>query len=323
MRTVAVIYGGPSLEHDVSLASGTQVLEHLDRSRYEPVPVLIERDGSWQVDGERCVGALDGAVAMRTRGCDVAFIALHGPFGEDGVVQGFLEAVGLPFTGSRVAGSALSRDKVRAKRMLAAFGIEGAPDVTIPPATPDCVGDRLGYPVVVKNPVQGSTLGLELADDVAQFLAAVERLAPGCEQLLVERREAGREFTAPVLDDEQGEPQALPLIEIRAPTGMFDYEAKYTEGAAEEIVNPEVDAPIAERMRDWALTAHKALGLRGFSRTDFIVRPDDSVVFLETNSIPGLTSNSLLPKSAAAAGLAFPDLLTRLVENAFLGPRSP
>ncbi|MHC4959546.1 MAG: D-alanine--D-alanine ligase family protein [Planctomycetota bacterium] len=322
MRTVAVIYGGPSLEHDVSLESGTQVLEHLDRSRYAAVPVLIGRDGSWNVDGERCVGALDGAVAMRERGCDVGFIALHGPFGEDGTVQGFLEAVGLPFTGSRVAGSALSRDKVRAKRMLAAYGIEGAPDVTVPPATTAYVKEQLGFPVVVKNPIQGSTLGLELADDEAQFEVAVARLAPGCEQLLVERREAGREFTVPVLDDADGAPQLLPLVEIRAPGGMFDFEAKYTEGAAEEIVNPEVDAAVARRMGEWSLTAHTALGLRGFSRTDLILRPDGSLVFLETNSIPGLTANSLLPKSAAAAGLEFPALLSRLVENAFRGPRS-
>ena len=142
------------------------------------------------------------------------------------------------------------------------------------------------------------------------------RLGADCDELLIERRELGREFTVPILDDESGEPQVLPLIEIKTPTGMFDYEAKYTEGGAEEIVNPEVDDAHARLMSEWAMTAHTALGLSGFSRTDFILRPDGSLVFLETNSIPGLTPTSLLPQAAAAAGVDFTTMLTRLVESA-------
>ena len=315
MHTVAVLYGGPSLEHDISIESGTQVLEHLDRSRFRPLPVLLGRDGGWEVDGGAGGDALDAALALRRAGCDIAFLALHGPFGEDGTVQGFLETIGLPYTGSGPHASAWARHKTRAKRYLGTIGISGAPDRTVPPATVEEVRDALGFPVVVKNPTQGSSLGLEIAGDEAAFRAALTRLGADCDELLVERHEAGREFTVPILEDAQGHPEILPLVEIRAPNGFFDYAAKYTAGAAEEIVNPEVDDAPAAVMSQWALRAHTALGLRGFSRSDFILRPDGGTVFLETNSIPGLTATSLLPQSAAAAGIDFPTLLTRLIDN--------
>ena len=142
-----------------------------------------------------------------------------------------MDTVGLKYTGSGVAGSALARDKIKAKRFLSTFGIEGAPQAITPPATADDVRRALGFPVMVKNPLQGSTLGLELAKDAAAFDAAVARLGKDCYALLVERQEIGREFTVPVLDNTDGAPAALPLVEIKAPNGLFDYEAKYSEGA--------------------------------------------------------------------------------------------
>jgi len=316
MRVVAVIFGGPSLEHEVSVVSGRQVLEHLDRTRYRALPVQIGRDHAWVVDGGRHPGPLEGAAALREAGTDVVFLALHGPFGEDGTIQGFLRTLGIPFTGSGVAGSALARDKIRAKRLLSVYGIEGAPDLTVPPATPAEVAAKLGFPVVVKNPFQGSTLGLEMADDDEALRGAIARLGPDCPELLIERREDGREFTVPVLDDENGEPEVLPVVEIRAPGGFFDYDAKYVAGGAEELVPAPIDADVADAMSTLALRAHQRLGLRGMSRTDFIRRADGSLVFLETNSIPGLTPESLLPKSAHAAGIDFCAMLTRLVESA-------
>ncbi|MHC4341677.1 MAG: D-alanine--D-alanine ligase family protein [Planctomycetota bacterium] len=316
MRSVAVIFGGPSLEHEISVLSGRRVLEGMDRSRYRPLPVLIERDCAWVVDGVRHKGPLEGAAALRHAGCDVAFLALHGPFGEDGTIQGFLKTLKLPFTGSGVAGSALARDKIRAKRYLETQGLLGAPDLTVPPATAEDVRRKLGFPVLVKNPFQGSTLGLELAKDAATLEAAVGRLREGCSQLLVERQELGRELTAPVLDDENGEPEALPLVEIRVPDGFFDYQAKYSEGGAEEIVPAPLDEGVAQSVRACGVQAHRALGLRGMSRSDFILRSDGELVFLETNSIPGLTERSLLPQAAAAAGIDFTALISRLVESA-------
>lgn len=316
MQVVAVIHGGPSLEHEISVVSGRQVLEGMDRSRFRPLPVLIERDGGWIVDGKRCSGPLDGAERLLEAGCAAAFLALHGPFGEDGTIQGFLETVGLAYTGSDVSGSAVARDKIRAKRLLAAYGIEGASDLVVPPASPADVERELGYPVLVKNPVQGSTLGLELVSDRREYEAAVRRLGADCSRLLVEQRVVGCEVTAPILDDTDGRPEVLPLVEIRAPGGFFDFRAKYSDGGAEHVCPAPIDEDLAELVRELALTAHDALGLSGMSRSDFILDPDGRVVFLETNSIPGLTPHSLLPQAAAEVGIDFPALITRLVESA-------
>jgi len=316
MRVVAVIFGGPSLEHEVSVRSGGQVLEHIDRGRYAPVPVLIGTDRGWTVDGVRVGGALEGGQALKARRCEVAFLALHGPFGEDGTIQGFLDAIGMRHTGSGLAASALARDKLRAKRFLRAYGVSGAPDLACPPCTAAEAGAQLGWPVVVKDPHQGSTLGLAIARDEAEFDEAVGRLAPEGTTLLVERREVGREFTVSVLDGDDGRPAALPVIEIRAPSGFFDYDAKYSDRGAEEIVPAPIGPEESARMQRLAESAHRALGLRGMSRTDLILRPDGTLVFLETNTIPGLTARSLLPKAAAAAGIPFREVITRLVEGA-------
>ncbi|MGH7162724.1 MAG: D-alanine--D-alanine ligase family protein, partial [Planctomycetota bacterium] len=316
----AVVFGGPSREHEVSRWSGEQVLRHLDRDRYRALAVLIERDRSWIVEGERMGGPIEGALALRRAGCDVAFLATHGPFGEDGTLQGFLETVGLPFTGSGVAGSALARNKIHAKRLVAAAGIGVAPDLTLPPADAREVSRRLGFPVVVKNPHEGSTLGLCFAADEAGLLAAIEQLGGTCPALLVERREQGRELTAGVLEDASGVVETLPLVEIRT-RGEFDFRAKYTPGGAEEICPAPLDEGVAASIRATAADVHRLLGLRGMSRSDFILRPDGGFVYLETNTIPGLTGTSLLPAAAAAAGVPFRELLTRLVEGA-LRPRN-
>ena len=316
MTTVAVLFGGPSLEHEVSRETGGQIVEALDRTRFSVIAVCLARDGRWLVDGREYRDALAGAAALRDAGCDVCFLALHGPFGEDGTIQGFFETIGMRFTGSGMAGSARARDKVRAKRLLSAHGIPGAQDLVVPPAARDDVASALGFPVVVKDPIQGSSLGLRLARDETELAAAFAALAPAAEHLLVERRVTGRELTAPVLEGEDGRPVALPLVEIRAPDAWFDYHAKYTEGVTEEITPAPVAAALTRRLQDVALRAHRIFGLRGLSRTDFIVRPDDSFVVLETNTMPGFTANSLFPKAAAAAGISFGDLCAHLVERA-------
>jgi len=327
MRNVAVVFGGTSKEHEVSLRSGEQVLRSIDRSRYRPIPVRIDRDGTWYVDGEKRASPADALLALTRIPCEACFLALHGPFGEDGRIQGFFEVAGIPYTGSGVAASALARDKIRAKRLAAAAGVVVAPDLTLPPGDLRAVKERLGFPVVVKNPHEGSTLGIAFAKDDAEFLRAVEELAGECETLLVERREAGREITAPILDDERGQPQLLPLVEIRAPDGLFDYRAKYTAGVSEEICPAPIEEAVAARIREAALRVHRLLGLRGMSRSDFILRPNDTPVFLEINSIPGLTVNSLLPKAAAGAGLTMEAVVTRLIEGALRtrrgGPARP
>ncbi len=303
----------------MSLQTGHQVVEALNPERFFVIPVRIERDGRWNVAGDECADALAGAQALRARHCDVCFLALHGPFGEDGTIQGFLETIGLPFTGSGMAGSARARDKIRAKRLLQAHGIECAPDLVAPTASVADVRDTLGFPVVVKDPMQGSSLGLRLVADEAEYERAVRELGVAAPELLVERRELGREFTAPVLEGDDGTPMALPVVEIRAPNAWFDYHAKYADGVTEEIAPAPIDAESTQRIQALGLAAHAIFGLAGLSRTDVIMRPDQSLVVLETNTMPGFTANSLFPKSAVAAGMTFSQLVGHIVDRALAG----
>jgi D-alanine-D-alanine ligase len=316
MRTVAILAGGTSSEHEVSRWSGERVLESLDRRRYRPLFVLIEKDGNWIVDGIRRRGALGGIEALHAARCDVAFVALHGPFGEDGTLQGFLDTVGLPYTGSGVKGSALAMDKIRTKQLVRGAGVEVAPDAIVPPSDAAWIETTLGFPVFVKNPYGGSSLEVRRAGDADGLARAIRDLSPHCDRLLVEAAVQGRELTVAVLDDLSGSPEPLPVVEIRSKGGFFDFENKYTAGVAEEIVPAPVDAAVARRVQSAALAVHGLLDLKGMSRSDFILAEDGRPVFLEVNTIPGLTPNSLLPKAAAAAGVTFEGVLTRLVESA-------
>ncbi|MEM8883847.1 MAG: D-alanine--D-alanine ligase [Planctomycetota bacterium] len=316
MIPLAVLCGGPSLEHEISLRTGHEVLEHLDRTRFAPIAVRIEKNGDWNVDGEAVGDALAGVQALRDRGIDTCFLALHGPFGEDGRVQAFLETSRLRYTGSGPTACAVSGDKIHAKRIAATHGIRMADDLLVPPGRVDEIESRLGYPCVVKDPVQGSTLGMEITADRDALTGAIERLGKHCDRLLVERSVPGREFTVAVLDLPPDGPRVLPLVEIVARDGYFDFEEKYSESGAEEICPAPIEGPAAERMSAWALTAHIAFGMRQMSRTDFRLPPEGDPVFLETNSIPGLTARSLYPMAAAEAGISFPELLTRLIDDA-------
>jgi len=322
MRTVAIVAGGRSSEHQVSRWSGERVLDALDRRRYRPLFVLVEEDGNWVVDGIRRRGPLGGIEALGAARCDVAFLALHGPFGEDGTIQGFLETVGLPYTGSAVLGSALAMDKIRTKQLVRPAGVEVAPDAIVPPADPAWMGGTLGFPVFVKNPYGGSSLEVRRAGTPEELAQAIADIGSGCDRVLVEAAVEGRELTVAILDDEAGAPHALPVVEIRSREGFFDFENKYTPGVAEEIVPAPVDAAVARRIQEVALSVHGLLGLRGMSRSDFILTRDGRPVFLEVNTIPGLTPNSLLPKAALAAGIPFPEVLTRLVESAIATHRA-
>jgi len=314
---VAVICGGPSLEHEISLRSGHEVIEHMDRARYAPVSVVIDRAERWVVDGEEVGGALAGARTLRDRGIDTCFLALHGPYGEDGKIQAFLETAGFRYTGSGPTAMAVSGDKILAKRVAAANGIPVARDRLVPPTPLAEVEGALGLPCVVKDPHQGSTLGMEIVPTPAALNDAVARLGAGCERLLVEECVRGREFTVSILDLPPDGPRALPLTEIRAPDGYFDFEAKYSETrGAEEICPADVEEDAAERMKRDALTAHLAFGMRQMSRTDFLLRPDGVAVFLETNGTPGFTARSIYPEACRVAGIPFADLVTRFLDAA-------
>jgi D-alanine-D-alanine ligase len=338
--------GGPSPEREVSLASGRQTIGALDPARYDVLPVEITRDGHWlpRPDLLRLASSArsrvrGASVPVRVRppltprsidqvvgddAVDVAFIALHGPYGEDGTVQGLLELLGIPYTGSGVLASALAMDKLRSRQILQANGISvPAYAVVDGGAWPEAqkellvrVARDLGYPCVVKPNAVGSSIGVSIVRSEDALPAAVERALEYGDLVLVEEYLKGTELTCGILDDPRtGVPRALPLIEIVPKREFFTYEAKYQPGASEEIVPARIPAPLAHRAEQAALRAYRVLGCEGFSRVDmFLV--DGNVVVLEVNTIPGLTAGSLIPLAVRAAGIEFPELVDTLIARA-------
>lgn len=317
---VAVLMGGPSSEHDVSLASGAQILRVLD-GRWPTLRVEIQRDGAWRIgQGERArsLSTVGAALDALKDGADVVFIGLHGVFGEDGTVQALLETLGLPYVGSGIGASALAMDKARAKAIYRAHGLPTPRSLHLAPGEPGADADIAAmHPCVVKPSASGSSFGVSFPADGAAAVAAVrDHLSRGLE-VVVEEVIRGRELTCGVLDHPDG-PRPLPVTAIvpSAEHAFFDYVAKYTPGATDEIT----PAPIPDALRDevqrLAVAAHRALGCRDLSRTDVMVSQDGSPLLLETNTLPGFTETSLLPQAAIAAGMSFGGLVDHLLERA-------
>ncbi len=339
---IAVLMGGRTAEHDISLKSGTMVVNHLDRRRYNVTPVVISRGGLWYVPrrslGPRGWSPVRGrrerqrflpvgealSRLLRTR-VDCVFIAMHGPYGEDGTVQGMMEMLDLPYTGSDVCASALAMDKVKAKEVYRCNRIPTPPSLVLDATawgkkrTPHLtrIKRAIGYPCFLKPVRLGSSVGLTICRNQTELLRRMPSSLRYGGRILVEAYVEGRELTCAVLDTPGGKPAiALPPTEIIPQTrAWFDYHAKYTPGASLEITPAPVRKALAARVQDIALRAHHALGCSGMSRTDMIVRRGRLHV-LETNTIPGMTQVSLLPQAARAAGLSFPRLLDRIIATA-------
>lgn len=328
---VAVLMGGRSAEREVSLSTGRQALEALDRQKYDafavdPAHLGTAAAGSSMPEGppaDAFSGAMVPVQALldpETRP-DVALICLHGQYGEDGAIQGMLELLGIPYTGSGVLGSALAMNKTRAKEIFRFHGIPTPKWVALLGEAEAAdylkgVGPaaaRLPLPVVVKPANQGSTIGTTIVQDEGELATALETALAYDEEVLIEEFVAGMEITAAVLGNR--ELQSLPLIEIVPSGGFYDYEAKYTPGATEEIVPARLSDEITRQALALGRRAHRALGCRGVSRVDMIVLAGEAQV-LEVNTIPGMTPTSLLPRAAAAAGIEFPALLDRMIELA-------
>ena len=302
MKRVAVLYGGPSAEREVSLASGRQVVAALADAGFAVTPVEVGSD-------------LGDLLRKLDPAPDVVFNALHGRFGEDGAIQGVLDWLGVPYTHSGVRASALAMDKAAAKAVFAAAGLPVARGRTVDVAELEH-GDPLPMPYVVKPVNEGSSVGVHIVrdgDNRRALIAAEWRFG---REAMVEEYVPGRELTVGVMGD-----QALVVTEIQADAGVFyDYESKYTAGGSRHTLPAPIHAAAAEQARDIALRAHRALGCRGASRADF--RYDDTagepgrLVLLEVNTQPGLTPTSLLPEQAAHLGIAFPALCAWMVENA-------
>lgn len=299
---VAVLMGGKSAERDVSLVTGEQVARALQQKGYEVA--RLDLDDS----------LLD---AVRTQQIDVVFIALHGRLGEDGTVQGMLEVLGIPYTGSGVLASALAMDKVAAKKVFSFEGISTPAFLAL--RRGESVGAKrlvaeLGLPVVVKPSCEGSAIGVTVVREEAQLEPAIAEAMRCTDEVLFERYVEGTEITVGVLEGDG--PEALPTLEIVPANEMYDYEAKYTPGMSEHIIPARIPEESRRRAQELAIRAHRALGCRGFSRVDFIVDTSGEPFLLEVNTIPGMTGTSLFPEAAKAAGIDFPDLVERLVLQA-------
>ena len=329
---VVVLMGGRSGEHDISLISGAAVVDALATLKHAQLVMTFDRAGgaTWRDPQESTEGSGSMAAAMSAIegfGADVAFIAMHGSDGEDGRIQGALELLAIPYQGSGVCASAVCMDKARTKAVYRAHGLPVAEDVVVESAQEadwQGMAARLGLPLVLKTAASGSSVGVEVVQDLSALEARGKALLQTTHSLVVEQWLSGRELTVPVLENADGVAEALPLIEIRPRTNTwFDYEAKYQPGATEEICPAPIDDDLASTLRRLGLNAHHALGCRGYSRTDVMLDANGRPCLLETNTLPGLTPASLLPQAAVEAGIAFPELIERLLTRAMAPSGQP
>lgn len=302
---VALLAGGRSGERDVSLAGAAGVEEAIDRDKFE-----LRR-----YDPKTDLGLLVRDVGE----IDVAFILLHGTYGEDGTMQGFLDLLGIPYQGSGVLGSALAMDKNMAKKLYQLAGLSVA---NWEMAKPEDRNDSrrllnvLDFPLVIKPVREGSSLGMSIARDVKQLQEGITLAYQHDSEVMVEQFIDGREITVGVIGNEDLMP--LPLVEIIPGDEFefFNYTAKYDTHGAQEVCPAQVSEDVTRKAQEFAITAHRALQLKGYSRTDMILTPAGELYILETNTIPGMTPTSLLPQAAEEVGLSFKDLLSRLLELA-------
>ena len=303
---VGVLMGGMSREREVSLRSGARVLESLRRQGFEAFPIDVDHRVAQTLGAERV---------------DLAFVALHGRYGEDGTIQGLLELLGIPYTGSGVTASAIGMNKVATKRILSAVGVPAAAFTLVDIENGvrhevERVASLLGLPVVVKPITEGSSLGVAIADTLDELEAAVRQDIYEYGKIYCEAFIEGREITVGVLGT-NGASRALPILELRPKKRFYDFEAKYTPGMTEFILPAELPPDITELAQAHAVTAHRALGCSGMSRVDMIVA-DDTPYVLEVNTIPGFTETSDLPAQAQAAGMSFDELIFEIVKAAYV-----
>ena len=300
--TVALLSGGNSSEREVSLHSGEQVYEALNKDKYN----ILQYDP--QSDLARLVQ--DAAKI------DIAMIILHGPLGEDGTVQGLLELLNIPYQGSGVLGSALAMNKIVTKQLYEKEGLPVIPyiicdrDQTVD--AENCVS-QIGLPLVVKPVEAGSSVGMSIVKSAADLQGALEKAGDFDNAILVESYIDGTELTAGVIGNKELE--ALPIIEIIPDKSydFFDYEAKYKAGATQEICPARINEQLTQKAQNYAKIAHRALFCKGYSRTDMILK-DNEMYVLETNTIPGMTATSLFPQAAQKAGMSFSQVLDKLIE---------
>jgi len=342
---VAVLMGGRTAEHEVSLETGRVIVNALDKNEYNVKPVVITKTGKWMVSRgyirqleetfevadvkESDIAPLSTGTALdkaMEEKVDVVFIAMHGPLGEDGTVQGLLEMADIPYTGSGVLSSSLAMHKVKSRQLFQHNGLNVPQSLTFtvwewdesPSDVISKVKAEICFPCVLKPVELGSSVGVSIVETEAEFKNAFREVLRYSNEVLIEEFLDGLEVTCAVLGAAGGrEPTPLiPTQIIPVTSQFFDYEAKYTPGATEEITPPrDVGDDMIREIQQTAVRAHKILVCGGMSRTDMIIR-DGVLYVLELNTIPGMTEVSLYPQAASAAGIKFPELLGKLIQLA-------
>lgn len=310
-KRIGVLMGGPSAERDISIKSGKAVCRALDSIKVDSVPVELDKPLDMEGYNNKILSQLESL------NLDVAFIALHGEFGEDGTIQNILEDMDMLYTGSRVDASILAMDKIRAKKIFEANNIPTPRHKVLEKDELDCIHsinsffEELGRYLVIKPYNGGSSIGLAIVSNEKDFYTAVSDAFRYSDKVMIEEYISGREITVGILDD-----KALPIIEIIPKSFFFDFIAKYEKGLTEYIVPAKISRDIYYVCQDTALNAHKTLGARSFSRIDIILNDKGIPYVLEVNTIPGLTETSLLPKAALAAGINFSGLCNKILDSA-------
>lgn len=310
---ITVVMGGPSVEYEVSLDSGKMIIEHLDTSKYDIERVHIAQDRRWLVGNDEKEVPMQQVLDMMDQRRTVVFIALHGTYGEDGTIQALLARHNIPFTGSDAVTSLLAIDKVTSQELFAAAGLTTIPTQVCDIHSADNV-EVTEFPVVVKPSRLGSSVGVRIVKEQSELQPAIHEVLLLDREVLIQSLIRGREVACGVLHQES-EAVALPPTELTPLISeFFDYKAKYQSGGTKETTPPDMNAATIKKIQQAALSAHRAVGCAGYSRSDFIVS-GDAMYILEINTLPGMTKTSILPQEAAAAGIEFPELLDIIIEN--------
>ncbi|MGB6162911.1 MAG: D-alanine--D-alanine ligase family protein [Pseudonocardiaceae bacterium] len=335
---VAVIFGGRSSEHAISCVSAGSVLTHLDRTRFEVIPVGISADGAWALATsepaeleirDRMLPAVNGTAATLTSpgevlsGVDVVFPVLHGAFGEDGTVQGLLELAGLPYIGSGVLASAAGMDKEFARKLLHAAGLPVTDAVVLRRADATLTAEhhaRLGLPVFVKPARAGSSVGITKVTDWSELPSAIATARAVDPKVLIEAAVTGREVECGVLEFPDGRVEASLPAEIRVvardAAGWYDFDAKYLDDACEFDIPAKLDDDVTAELQSMAVAAFRSLDCQGLARVDFFVGSDGALTVNEINTMPGFTPISMYPRMWAVTGVDYPSLLSILIDTA-------
>ncbi|MFC1624979.1 D-alanine--D-alanine ligase [Patescibacteria group bacterium] len=339
-RKIFVLMGGRSPEHEISLISGKEVLRNLNNEKFDVLSIFVSRDGSsWRIASTQNILNSKNPLKLRKGNKElqvrnsrkissireinkanedpIVFIAMHGPYGEDGTVQGLLELSSIKYTGSGVLASALGMNKIMFRKILEREKISIPKYKVVKKGQKELnLSKSLGkYPYFVKPSNQGSSVGSSIVRNEKDLSKALTKAYKYGEYALVDKYIKGKEITCSILGNDK--PKALPLVEIIPRKGeFFDYDSKYLEDGADEIVPARISKTLTKKIQDISIKVHKILGCRGFSRVDFLIKDNKYPVVLEINTIPGLTPMSLFPKAAKAAGISYPKLLEKIIKYA-------